>query len=339
MQALKILVVSAVYNSTPPVGYGGIQRVVHWLVEALVRVGHDVTLLAPPRSYCSGKTVHVTAYDPARPWGAIGNSGDLLSEEPLYQAMVDLIDRESFDIVHDWSFSNLYVQRHPERIPFIVSTCIPPERGYARSNLVACSKAHARLIGGKTRYVYYGLPLGDWPYQLIKSEPMIHIAKIGWFKAQHLALLASLKASEPIILAGNIEQPWYFNLVVRPLLAVNRHASHIGEINGARERLLLSRALVQTPQTFDCFPLTVLESLACATPVIAMRNGGIPEQFVHGVHGFLCDDIRELVAAMHSISSINPADCRAHAETHFSDARMAHDYLLLYAEVIGGNQW
>lgn len=336
---MKILIVSTVYNSTPPVGYGGIQRVVHWLVEALVRRGHQVTLLAPPRSHCSGRTVHVDAYDPCRPWGAVAGSSDLMSEEPLYDAMVDLLHRERFDVVHDWSFLNLYLRRHPERLPYLISTSIPPYAGYARANLVACSAAHAALVGGRTRFVHYGLPLSTWPYETVKTEPLIHIAKIGWFKAQHLALLASARAAQPLMLAGNVEQAWFHNLLVRPLLALNRRARHIGEIDGAAPHLLRATALVQTPQTFDCFPLTVLESLACGTPVIAMRNGGIPEQFVHGQHGFLCDSIGELAQAMRDIKQIDPAACRAHAEAHYSDERMAIDYERLYAQVIDGDRW
>ena len=336
---MKILVVSTVYNSTPPVGYGGIQRVVHWLVEALVRAGHEVTLLAPPRSHCSGRTIHVDAYDPTRPWEAVGSSSDLMSEEPLYQAMVELLAREQFDVVHDWSFFNLYVQRHPERLPFVVSTCIPPEPGFSRPNLVACSAAHAALIGGATRHVHYGLPLHDWPFRAVKTEPIIHIGKIGWFKAQHKALLASMRAGIPLVLAGNVEQPWYFNAAVRPLLALNRRATHIGEIDGARAHLLATKALMQTPQTFDCFPLTVLEALACGTPVIATRNGGIPEQIEHGVQGFLCDDVGSLAQAMRDVDRIDPSACRRHAEAHFSDTRMVRDYVALYRGVAAGERW
>ena len=336
---MKVLVVTTVYNSTPPVGYGGIQRVVHWLVEALVRDGHDVTLLAPPRSHCSGRTIHVDAYDPTRPWAAVGNSGDLMSEEPLYQAMVELLAREHFDVVHDWSFFNLFVQRHAEMVPFVVSTCIPPERGFARPNLVACSAAHAALIGEGTRHVHYGLPLHAWPFRTEKTAPLIHIGKVGWFKAQHKALLAAARAGVPLVLAGNVEQAWYFNAIVRPLLAITPRAVHIGEIDGAQAHLLPAQALVQTPQTFDCFPLTVLEALACGTPVIAMRNGGIPEQIQHGVHGFLCEDVGSLAQAMRDIGRIDPLACRRHAEAHFSDLRMVRDYVALYEAAARGERW
>lgn len=336
---MKILVVSTVYNSTPPVGYGGIQRVVHYLTEALARLGHEVILMAPPRSWCSGRTIHVQAYDPDRTWSAVRGEGDLLSEEPLYTSMAEFLDREDVDVIHDWSFQNLYVQRHPDRFPFVVSTCIPPGPGYSRTNLVASSDAHARLIGGQTRFVHYGLPLHDWPYRVEKRAPPIHIAKLAWFKGQHLAQLASMRARRDIVFAGNVENPRYWNLVFRPLLALNGRASYLGELKGTQSSLLDAAALVQTPRWFDCFPLVVLEALACATPVISLSAGGIPEQVTHGRTGFLCGGIGELAQALHRIDEIDPIECRRDAERRFSDVRMAEAYLALYREAASGARW
>lgn len=336
---MKILVVSTVYNSTPPIGYGGIQRVVHYLTEALSRLGHEVILMAPPRSWCSGRTVEVPAYDPDRQWAAVRGEGDLLSEEPLYEAMSTFLARENVDVIHDWSFQNLFVRRHPEHTPFVVSTCIPPAPGYSRRNLVGCSDAHAKLIGGGTRFVHYGLPLDDWPYELHKHAAPIHIAKIARFKGQHLALIASSLARRPVVFAGNVESRRYFDFLFRPLLVVNRRASYVGELEGTRSSLLPAAALIQTPRWFDCFPLVVLEALACATPVIALSEGGIPEQVQHGRTGFLCSGIGELASALRRLDEIDPSECRGDAERRFTDRRMAEDYLALYRDVMAGGAW
>lgn len=336
---MRILVVSTVYNSTPPVGYGGIQRVVHSLVEALVELGHDVILMAPPRSHCSGRTVHVAAYDPERPWTAVKGQGDLLSEEPLYGAMREFLKDERVDVIHDWSFQNLFVQRHPEHTPFVVSTCIPPAPGFARDNLVASSAAHARLIGGSTRYAHYGLPLRSWRAQTRKTRPAIHVAKIARFKAQHLAILAAMRARRQLVVAGNVEDRRYYNLVVRPLLWAARNVSYVGEIHGTQEALLTAAALVQTPRWFDCFPLVVLEALASATPVIAFAEGGLPEQVKHGETGFLCNDVAGLADAMRRLDTIDPRACRADAEQRFSSQAMARAYGELYTRVLDGERW
>jgi glycosyltransferase involved in cell wall biosynthesis len=336
---MRILVVSSVYNSTPPVGYGGIQRVVHSLTEALVRQGHDVILMAPPRSHCSGRTVHVAAYDPERPWTAVKSGSDLLSEEPLYEAMVDFLKTDRVDVIHDWSFQNLFVQRHPDHTPFVVSTCIPPAPGFARPNLVASSAAHAGLYGGRTQYVHYGLPLHTWRFETRKSRPPIHIAKIARFKAQHLAILAAMRARKPLVVAGNIENRRYYQLAVRPLLWMARDVKYIGEIHGTQDALLTAAALVQTPRWFDCFPLVVLEALASATPVIALSAGGVPEQVRHGETGFLCHDVGSLAQAMSRLDTIDPRACRADAQTRFSDEAMARSYRQIYEQVLDGERW
>jgi glycosyltransferase involved in cell wall biosynthesis len=336
---MKILLVSTVYNSTPPTGYGGIQRVVHYLGEALVRLGHEVILLAPPRSRSSGRVVHVKAYDPDRPWAAVRKDGDLLSEEPLYEVMRDLVESERVDVIHDFSFRSLFVLRHPDRVPHVVSTCIPPAPGFARPNLVACSAAHARLIGGSTRFVHYGLPLRDWPYRVVKSQPPVHIAKLARIKGQHLAILAARLARSPLVLAGNVESRRYERYVVRPMLRLSRHISHVGEIDGVTDHLLHARALVQTPRWFDCFPLVCLEALACATPVIALAEGGVPEQIRSGVTGFLCNGLADLTDALRRIGEIDPSACRADAEERFSDDRMANEYVELYRRAAEGERW
>lgn len=337
--SMRILVVSTVYNSTPPVGYGGIQRVVHSLTEALVQAGHDVVLMAPPRSHCSGRTVHVAAYDPERPWTAIKGEGDLLSEEPLYEAMREFLRGERVDIIHDWSFQSLFVRRHPEHTPFVVSTCIPPAPGFVRTNLVASSAAHARLMGGTTRYVHYGLPLQAWRAETRKTRPAIHVAKIARFKAQHLAILAAMRARRPLVVAGNVEDARYFNLAVRPLLWVARNVRYIGEIAGTQEALLPAAALVQTPRWFDCFPLVVLEALASATPVIAFAEGGLPEQVRHGETGFLCKDVAGLADALCRLETIDPRACRADAQQRFSSEAMARAYGEVYERALDGERW
>lgn len=336
---MRILVVTSVYNSTPPIGYGGIQRVVHYLTEALARMGHEVTLMAPPRSWCTGRTIHVEAYDPDRPWTAIHSQDNLLSEEPLYEAMLDFLNKERVDVIHDWSFQNLFVRRHPEYTPFVVSTCIPPTPEYARDNLVACSAAHAHLIGGSTRHVHYGLPLKDWRFETRKTAPPIHIAKIARYKAQHLAMMAAVLAWSPLIIAGNVEGQRYYNFLFRPLLQISPGVRHIGEIRGTEEHLLKAAALVQTPRWFDCFPLVVLEALASATPVVALAAGGVPEQVKHGETGFLCHSFGDLVSAFRHIDEIDPAACRRDAEERFSDEVMARNYVALYQQVLDGERW
>ncbi len=336
---MKIAMVSTVYKTTPPIGYGGIERVVYNLTEQLIRDGHDVVLFGLQGSYCSAKTIEV-GYDRSQntPSG-VNKQSDVVSEEPLYVRMKEYLSSNPVDVIHDWSLQNLFVLRHPESFPFIISTCIPPFAGYKRPNLVASSKAHAVLFGGSTKYVYYGLNLNEYRYNYSKKEHFIHIAKIAKYKGQHLAIKAFRRTSEKLKIAGNIEDRLYYSLLLMPLILFTPNVSYIGEISGINDYLCDAKALIQTPRWFDAFPFVILEAFASGTPVISFSEGGIPEQIVHGLNGFLCKDVKDMVDAIKNISSIKPEDCRAYAEEHFSVKRMAKEYYELYQKVIEGEIW
>lgn len=336
---MRIALVSTAYKATPPAGYGGIERVVYELAEELVRQGHEVLLFGARGSRCSGRTIEVDAFNPATAPSGITKGEHVVSEEPLYAAMRKTLREYRPDIVHDWSFQNLYCTRHGSDFNFLISTCVPPAPGYARPNLVACSRAHAALCGPATRYVHYGLDLSRWSWSKEKAPHLVHIAKIARYKGQHLSILAARSAGRPLRLAGNVEDRLYWNLVVRPLLWVSPEVRWIGEIPGTAEQLREARALVQAPRWFEAYPLVVLEAAASGTPVIALAEGGIPEQIEPGVNGFLCRDRQELATAMARVDELDPAACRAHAEEHFTVARMAREYAALYQAVQDGERW
>jgi glycosyltransferase involved in cell wall biosynthesis len=331
--------VSTIYHATPPSGYGGIERVVYRLTEQLIKEGHEVVLFGAKGSSCSGKTVAIDAYDPDKAPSGIRRGKDILTEEPLYEAMVAHFEKNPVDVIHDFSFQNLYVLRHPEKFPFVISTCIPPAQNYQRPNLVACSRAHAALCGPTTKFVHYGLNLTEWKFCPQKTKPMIHISKVTKYKAQHLAIDAAKKAQQELWIAGNIEDPKYFYAAIVPRLWFAKGIKYIGEIDGTQAHLKDAKALIQTPQWFDAFPLVVLEALACGTPVIGFDIGGLSEQIQDGVNGFLCHTSEDLVKAMEDIDKIKPRDCRAYAEKHFTIERMTADYFGLYKNVIGGGRW
>jgi glycosyltransferase involved in cell wall biosynthesis len=336
---MRIAVVSTIYKTTPPVGYGGIERIVYTLVEQFIRDGHDVVLFAAPGSHCSGKTIEVEGCDNSKaPCGIIKKS-DMISEEPLYEAMRSYLHDHPVDVIHDWSFQNLFVLRYPEAFPFIISTCFPPLSDYKRPNLVACSNAHALLCGGSTKYVYYGLNLNDYKFSYSKKDYFIHIAKIAKYKGQHLAVMAFRKTKKKLEIAGNIEDSLYYQIILKPLLWFSPNVSYLGEIQGTNNYLFGARALIQTPRWFDAFPLVILEAFASGTPVISFSEGGIPEQIVNGLNGYLCKNTDDIISAVNNISQIKPQDCRYYAEEYFSVIRMSEEYLGLYNRVIDGESW
>lgn len=336
---MKIAIVSTVFKSTPPKGYGGIERVVYFLTEELVRQGNEVVLFGLPGSCCSCETVEVYGYNPSRMPSGIKKKSEEISEEFLYNTMREYLESNHVDVIHDWSFQNLFVLRHPEKFPFIISTCVPHFPDYTRPNLVACSNAHSRLCGKSTKYIYYGLNLNEYTCSYSKKDYFIHIAKIARYKGQHLAVKAFIKVKEKLQIAGNVEDRLYFWTMLRPLLCCAPNVTYIGEISGINMHLCEARALVQTPRWFDAFPLVILEAFASGTPVITFAEGGIPEQIVNGLNGYLCKDTDDIMSAVNNISTIKPKDCRAYAEEYFSVSRMAMEYTELYKRVIDGETW
>lgn len=336
---MKIAVVSTVYKRTPPSGYGGIERVVHTYVEEMVRRGHQVLMFATAGSHCSGRTVEIAAYDPGSAPSGVNSVKDRLSEEPLYQAMRQHLQSERIDVIHDWSLQQLYVRRHQEQTPFLISSCIPLPDGHATPNLVTSSAAHSWSVGNTPPFVHYGLNLAMWKPQYRKHDHLVHIAKIARYKGQHEAALAAFRARRTLWLAGNIEDQLYYRALVRPLVALLPGVHLMGELPDTQRVLREARALVQTPRWLDVFPLVVLEALACGTPVLSYAQGGVCEQIESGVNGFLCHGPAELADAMGRVEEIRPQACRAYAEEHFSVRRMALDYEVLLGRVLDGERW
>ncbi len=336
---LRIAMISTVYKQTPPVAYGGIERVVHTLTQELIARGHEVTLFATPGSHCDGRTIEIEGYNPAMSPSGIHSKSAFLSEELLFTAMAEHLTPDRFDVIHDFSFGNLYVSRFPDRLPFIISTCVPMDQPAVKRNLVGCSSAHARQLGNGARFVRYGLDLSLWPSRYDKDRHLVHIAKIAPYKGQHEAALAAALARRELRIVGNVENAFYYRSVIQPLAWMLPHVSYQGETACTQDLLLPAAALVQTPKWFDAFPLINLEALACGTPIIAYGEGGVAEQIEHGVNGFICHGIRELAEVMGRVEEIDPRACRQYAEDHFAVVRMADEYCELYTRVMDGEAW
>lgn len=333
---MRIAIVSTVYSETPPVGYGGIERVAHILGEGLVKLGHDVTLFALPGSRFSGNLVVVDAYQRAK---TPGRKGASVSEEALYERMRDHLRRHPVDVIHDFSFENLFIKRHPEVAPFVVSCCTPPLPNYRPPNLVACSEAHARVFEPAARFVRYGLDLDQWTPCYDKKRHLVHISKVDRIKGQDFAIRAARRARVRLLLVGEVTDPAYYWLMLRPMSLLSPTVSFMGAVNGTHELLRDAGALVQTPRWFEAFPMVSLEAFASGTPVIALARGGLPEQIVNGVNGFLCENITDLADAMGRAGEINPRTCREYADAHFSSKRMVQEYVGCYEDAINGNNW
>ena len=329
--------VSTVNRPTPPVGYGGIERVVHLLAEELVRQGHDVTLFGRAGTWCSGRAVVVDSYDGAR---EVSSGRDRLDEEALFQAVDRFVTAERPDVVHDWSLENLFVRRRPEAAPYMVSLCIPQPADYVQPNLVVASAAHAAVLRqAGVPHVHYGIDVEAVPFNPVGSDRLVHVAKIASYKGQHLSMLAAALARVKLDVVGNVEGRRYHRLAIRPLASVLPGVRLLRETTDVEATLGGARALVQAPRWLEIFPLVSLQALAAGSPLISLDAGGLSEQIEDGVTGFLAHDVRSLAEAMGRAGELDRTRCRAVARERFAVDRMARDYLALYARVLDGDTW
>jgi glycosyltransferase involved in cell wall biosynthesis len=334
---LRIAVISTVNRATPPLGYGGIERVVHVFAEELVRQGHDVTVFGRPGSRSSGRVIAVGGYSCER---EVSGGRDRLDEEMLYDSVRAFVDAEPPDVIHDWSLRNLFVNRHPDAVPFIASTCIPQPEGYDQANVVAASAAHAAILkDGTVPFVHYGIEVEKVRFSARSGPRLVHLSKIAAYKGQHLAMLAAALARRPLDVVGNVEGQRYYNYLVRPLAAMLPGIRLIGETNEPEKTLGDALALVQAPRWFEIFPLVSLQALAAGTPVVSLRAGGLDEQIEPGVNGFLADGVLGFAEAMRGVSGLSRAACRDIARDRFDVQRMVGNYLALYARVMAGDRW
>lgn len=331
---MRIALISTINMPTPPVGYGGIERLVHTFAEELIRQGHDVTLFAREGSYCSGRTITVAGN------GHSSGGKIRLDEVTLHEAVRAYIDAERPDVIHDWSLDNLFVNSAPEGTPFVVSTCIPQPAHYNQRNVVAASAAHAATLkGGTVPFVRFGIDIEGTEFDRTGGSRLVHVAKIARYKAQHLSMIGTALARMPLDVVGNVEGQRYANYVIRPLAAMLPNVRLTGESFDVGATLRKALALVLTPQWFETFPLVSLQAMAAGTPVVTFKSGGLPEQIEQGVNGFIATGLRDFVEYVGRAGEIDRTRCRELAMERFHVSRMVQDYVGLYGRVRDGETW
>jgi glycosyltransferase involved in cell wall biosynthesis len=282
--------------------YGGAERIVVWLSQGLVELGHPVTLLAPKGSHVAG--VRVVEVSPQ----------DVLTPEFDLHRYVG----EHVDIMHYHC-----PVRHPPRVPFVWTlhgNMGDGERSDART--ICVSQDHARRHG-TAAFVRNGVRLDEYEFRDAKDDYDLFLARLHSAKGWRLAVAAAKRSRVRLVLAGG----W------RP--SVSRFVKFVGEVGGARKRELLAgaRCLWMPVRWDDPCPVNVLEALASGTPIIASPHGSLPE-LVSPDTGGLGETLDELVALRGRLEQWDPRACRARAERYFTHRVMAEQYLRMYRALL-----
>ena len=286
------------HTRVPVTKYGGAQRIVVWLCQALVELGHQVTLLAGRGSRVPG--VRVVEVD------------------------ADQVRRPGFDLRHyvegpvDLMHYHCPVE-HPPNVPF-VSTLQGnmAAGGKAPPHMICVSENHATRHG-TTSFVHNGVRLDEYTFRADKEDYDLFLARLHSVKGWQVAVAAAKAEEFRLIVAGG----WRPNF--------SKWVKFVGEIGGDYKRELLAgaRCLWMPVQWDDPCPVNVLEALASGTPVLATPRGSLPE-LVGRDGGGIASSFDDLLALRRRLGEFDPAAARRRAERYFTHLRMARDYLRMY---------
>jgi glycosyltransferase involved in cell wall biosynthesis len=322
---------------TPPRHYGPWELVTSLLTEGLVRRGVDVTLFATADSLTAGRLA-ATASAPY----SEDSSLDAKVWEILHVAKV-FEQAGEFDLIHNQAdfvplaFSRLVATPMVTTIHgFSSERILPVFKAYDdRVAYVSISESDRHPALRYAATIHHGIPLDDFPFEPIGGDELLFYGRIHPDKGVVEAIDAARRADRLLVLAGIIQDQEYFHRLVVPALDGER-VRHLGPIGGAlRGRVLgKARALLHLINFDEPFGLSVIEAMACGTPVIAINRGSMPELIDHGVTGFLVDSVDGAVEAIARIGDIDRAACRAAVEARFTVDRMVDRYLELYRELL-----
>jgi glycosyltransferase involved in cell wall biosynthesis len=307
------------------------------LTEALVARGVDVTLFATADSETSGTLAAVCP----RPYSE-DPSIDAKVWELLHAAQV--FERAGeFDLIHNQAdfvplaFSRLVTTPIVTTIHGFSSEQIVPvfARYNDRVSYIAISDANRHPSLNYAATIHHGIPLDDFPFDPAGGESMLFFGRIHSDKGASEAIEASRRAERKLVMAGIIQDHDYFNQRIAPAIDGER-VTYLGPLGGsARVRTLGSaRAMLHLINFDEPFGLSVIEAMACGTPVIAFRRGSMPELIEHRVTGFLVDTLDEAVEAIERIDEIDRAACRTAVKARFTVDRMADRYLAFYRSTL-----
>ena len=336
---MRIAVLSPVSWRTPPRHYGPWESVVSLLTEQLVHMGLDVTLFATGDSQTSGKLVAVCP----RPYSE-DHSVDPKVAECLH--ISEVFERSAdFDLIHNHfdflplTYSGLVETPVVTTIHGFSSPSIIPvfQKYNVRGHYVAISDSDKSPELEYIATIHHGIDVAQFPFSGAKGEYLLFFGRIHPHKGVHEAIEVAQRAGIRLVIAGIIQDQDYFTTQVEPHID-GTTVEYLGSVGPDQRADVLGGAiaLLHLISFDEPFGLSLVESMACGTPVIAFRRGSMPEIIRHGQTGYIVDDINGATDAIATISSIDRSDCRADVEQRFTDRRMARDYVRVYETILNG---
>jgi glycosyltransferase involved in cell wall biosynthesis len=338
---MKIAQIAPLMESVPPRLYGGTERVVSHLCEALVRKGHEVTLFASGDSITSADLVPCTTE-------AIRLNPAVKDYVPHYMIMLDKVRRTAgrFDVLHFHidafhmplfrdAGKTLTTLHGRQDLPDLHSLY----RAFPNMPLVSISNAQRAPISDANfaKTIYHGLPLDLFaPSYDARGGYLAFLGRISPEKRPDRAIAIATALGLPLRIAAKVDKQdeAYFREVVVPLLD-RPGIEFVGEINDLEKAKFIGDALallfpIDWPEPFG---LVMIEAMACGTPVLGFRHGSVPEIIDPGVTGQVVDSVEEAIRLLPEVIGLDRHVVRRRFEERFSSSRMANDYVEVYRKL------
>ncbi len=341
---MRIAQVAPLYESVPPKTYGGTERVVSYLTEMLVEMGHEVTLFA------SGDSITRARLSPQTTC-SLRSDRNCIDPIVHHVLMAERVFQQAahFDIIHSHMDYFPYSLARLCATPTVttlhgrldIGDLLPLYREFRDLPLISISNAQRRPLPGArwAGTVYHGLPQDLYTLNKNPDPYLAFLGRISPEKGVERAVEIAKRAGLPLKIAAKVDKAdaEFFREVIRPLL---RHPliEYVGEIGEKEKNDFIGKALallapIDWPEPFG---LVFIEAMACGTPVITRPRGSAPELIENGRTGFVVESVTEAVDAVRRVSEIDRAACRRIFERRFTSRRMAEDYLQIYSGLADG---
>lgn len=347
LTSVRIAQIAPLHEAVPPKLYGGTERVVSYLTEELVALGHQVTLFA------SGDSVTSARLHAAWP-RSLRLDPDIRDVIAPHMLMLEEVRRraEEFDVLHFhldyWPFSTFSRQR----VPFVTTLhgrldlpeLQPVFDTFCSVPVVSISNAQ-RLALPQARFVAtvpHGVPDRSlaWPPPMTRAY-LAFLGRIAPEKGPDRAIRIARACGIPLKIAAKVDKAdqHYFDATIRPMLD-SPGVDMIGEISEREKPAFLSGAVgllmpIEWPEPFG---LVMIEAMSYGTPVVAFNRGSIPEVIEDGLTGFIVEDELAAIAAIRRLDHLDRGAVRARFVERFTARRMAEDYLAAYLSLVGGER-
>jgi glycosyltransferase involved in cell wall biosynthesis len=334
---MHIAMLAPIAWRTPPRHYGPWENVASLLTEGLVASGHDVTLFATADSQTSGNLHAICPQGYEEDRSMIPKVWECLHISELFE------HADGYDIIHNHfdylplTYSSLTTTPVLTTIHgFSSPSILPVYKKYNHKTFyVSISDTDRSPELNYIKTIHHGIDITQFDFQPRFENSLIFFGRIHKDKGARQAIDIARACNRKLILAGIIQDQKYYDRHVAPHLD-NDKIIYVGSVGPVeRSRLLGNACALLHPIQFDePFGLSVIESMACGTPVIAFNRGSMSELIENGKSGFLVENMTEAIEKVAHLKEIDRADCRHHVERYFTVDRMIHEYIHVYQMIL-----